>query len=459
LTKGPYLGTKVRWRKNGRCEQFLSNPLAIAWSFFSFPGTVGIGSVPIQEEHPRPTCVPSADPDFFTLGKERGTMNVFLRVGGVMSLGLLAVALAGSGAAAPPTGAAEGDRPVKPSTERTLRLPETPYHYADIDLPAHFKTRAARRFDNTPADNPITDHGATLGRVLFYDTRLSANNTMACGSCHLQRHAFTDGRRFSKGFEGKLGDRNAMSLVNLRFYPRGRFFWDERARSLEEQALMPIRSRGELGQDLNQLTTLLTRDEHYPELFRRAFGDSEITQERLARALAQFLRALVSYQSKYDEGLAQVLSVREDFPNFTAQENRGKALFLRRCATCHLPRGQDAHFTMLRPLNNGLDVDYKNADGGVGDITLNGFQVGLFKSPSLRNVELTAPYGHDGRFATLEAVIDHYSKDIKPHPNLDFRLRRPLNFADSQKAALVAFLKTLTDPKFVTDPKFADPFQ
>jgi cytochrome c peroxidase len=376
-----------------------------------------------------------------------------------MLLGLFVLALAGRGSAAPPAAAGEDKIPIKPSTARTLHLPDTPHSYADIDLPAHFKTRAARRFDNTPADNPVTNNGATLGRVLFYDTRLSVNNTLACGSCHEQSRAFTTPERFSKGFEGQLGDRNAMSLVNLRYYPRGRFFWDERARSLEDQVLMPIQSKAELGQDLTRLFEILAKDEHYPELFRRAFGDSQITRERLARALAQFLRALVSYQSKYDEGLAQVLSVREDFPNFTAQENRGKTLFLRNCATCHLPGGQDAHFFMTRPLNNGLDADTRNTDGGVGDLTLNGSQFGLFKSPSLRNIELTAPYMHDGRFATLEAVIDHYSNDIKRHPNLDNRLRRRRNFDAVQKAALIAFLKTLSDYKFITDPKFSDPFQ
>jgi cytochrome c peroxidase len=384
-------------------------------------------------------------------------MNGRLRAVNVILLGLFA--LARSGSAVSPAKAAEDIIPVKPSTERTLRLPDLPYHYADIDLPAHFKTPAARRFDNTPSDNLVTDNGATLGRVLFYDTRLSANNTMACGSCHVQSHAFVEPKRFSKGFDGKQGDRNAMSLVNLRYYPRGRFFWDERARSLEEQVLLPIQSKNELGQDLTRLTAILAKDDQYSGLFRKAFGDSHVTPRRLAQALAQFLRSLVSYQSKYDEGRAQARSVRDDFENFTAQENRGKALFLRRCATCHLPRGQDAHFSMNRPLNNGLDADYTNTDGGVGDITLISSQLGLFKSPSLRNVEFTAPYMHDGRFATLEAVIDHYSQDIKPHPNLDGRLRRRLNFTDSEKAALVAFLKTLSDRKFITDPKFSDPFQ
>jgi cytochrome c peroxidase len=250
-----------------------------------------------------------------------------------------------------------------------------------------------------------------------------------------------------------------MSLVNLRYYPRGRFFWDERAASLEEQALLPIQSKIEMGHDLSKLMPILARDPHYPELFRKAFGDDKITPERVGRALAQFLRSLVSYQSKYDEGLAKARSVSDDFENFSVQENRGKNLFLRNCATCHLPRGQDAHFVMVRPLNNGLDADARTTDGGVGDITLNASQLGLFKSPSLRNVELTAPYMHDGRLATLEAVIDHYSREVKPHPNVDGRVRRRRNFSDRDKAALVAFLKTLTDRKFITDPKFSDPFQ
>src|SRR5262249_6386160 len=194
-------------------------------------------------------------------------------------------------------------------------------------------------------------------------------------------------------------------------------------------------------------------------LFRKAFGEEKITSDRMGKAVAQFLRSLVSYQSKYDEGRGKARSVRDDFDNFTAEENRGKSLFLRDCASCHLPGGQEAHFFTNRPLNNGLDRDTKNSDGGVGDVTLKPSDVGLFKSPSLRNVELTSPYMHDGRFDTLEKVIDHYSRDVKPHPNVDGRLRRPLNFNDAEKAALIAFLKTLSDPKFVTDPKFSDPFQ
>jgi cytochrome c peroxidase len=381
-------------------------------------------------------------------------MNGRFRAVGIVSLGL--IALAGSHVAARGEGGAAA---VKPSTSRTLRLPQTPYRYAEIDLPAHFRSPQARRFDSTPPNNPVTDRGATLGRVLFYDTRLSANNTVACGSCHVQSRAFVDPHRFSKGFEGKQTDRNAMGLGDLRYYPRGRFFWDERAPSLEAQVLMPIQSKVEMGQDLNKLKEILSKDERYPELFREAFGDPEVTPGRISRALAQFLRSMVSYQSKYDEGMARARSVGDDFENFTAQENRGKSLFLRDCANCHMPGGQNAHFFMDLPRNNGLDADYRNSDGGVGDITLVGRQLGLFKSPSLRNVEFTGPYMHDGRLATLEAVIDHYNRDVKPHPNLDGRLRRRLNFNQAEKAALVAFLKTLSDLMFITDPKFSDPFQ
>jgi cytochrome c peroxidase len=384
-------------------------------------------------------------------------------------LGGILVSASGPAPAADPPGKPP-DKPLPQATKEdkpaskaprpcTLHLPETPYRYSNLDLPAHFKTAAAQRFDNTPSDNAVTDSGATLGRVLFYDTRLSANNTIACGSCHHQKNAFVDPNRFSKGFEGKLTDRNALSLVNLRYYPRGRFFWDERATSLEKQILIPIQSKTEMGQDLTKLLELLGKDEQYPGLFRKAFSDDKITSERIAKAVAQFLRSLVSYQSKYDEGRAKARSVRDDFDNFTAEENRGKTLFLRSCASCHLPAGQDAHFTMLQPRNNGLDADHKNTDGGVGDVTLQATDLGLFKSPSLRNVELTAPYMHDGRFATLDEVIEHYSRNVKPHPNVDGRVRRRLNLLTSEKAALVAFLKTLTDQKFITDPKFSDPFQ
>src|SRR5262245_3644836 len=150
--------------------------------------------------------------------------------------------------------------PIKPSNERKLTLPDTPHRYADVELPAHFKTPAAQRHDNTPRDNALTDNGATLGRVLFYDTRLSSSNNTACASCHNQKHAFVDPNRFSKGHQGKLTDRHAPSLVELRFYQRGRFFWDERASSLEDQVLKPIQSKVEMGNELPKLMETLTND-------------------------------------------------------------------------------------------------------------------------------------------------------------------------------------------------------
>lgn len=345
---------------------------------------------------------------------------------------------------------------------RTLRLPDTPYRYSPSDLPAHFTAPAVRRLDNTPDANPVTDAGATLGRVLFYDTRLSANGTTACASCHHQKHAFSDPNRFSKGFAGKQTDRNAMPLGEARYYARGRFFWDERAKSLEEQVLLPIQNKVEMGQDLPGLIRRLEKESGYPPLYEAAFGDPTVTHDRTARALAQFVRSLVSYRSKYDAGIAKVRRRDDDFPNFTAEENQGKRVFNRLCASCHMPGGQDAVFTMDRPRNNGLDADATAADAGVAGVTANRHEIGLFKSPTLRNIESTGPYMHDGRLKTLEDVVEHYSTGIKPHPNRDIRAGgiggRGFDLAGDDKAAVVAFLKTLSDPTFLTDPRFSDPF-
>ena len=175
--------------------------------------------------------------------------------------------------------------PSRPAAKNILNLPATPYRYANVTLPAHF-THVGPGNDNTPPDNPLSDHGATLGRVLFYDTRLSANNTTSCASCHVQAHAFSDPKPFSKGFHGAPTDRRAMPLVNLRYYQPARFFWDERAGNLEEMVLLPIQSRIEMGQDLERVVETLARDTIYPVLFARAFGDTQITQQKIGKALA-----------------------------------------------------------------------------------------------------------------------------------------------------------------------------
>jgi cytochrome c peroxidase len=345
----------------------------------------------------------------------------------------------------------------RPPTKSTLRLPATPYRYANVELPAHF-TQPGRTYDNTPPDNPLTDNGATLGRVLFYDTRLSANNTTSCGSCHVQARAFADTKPASKGLHGGLTDRRAMPLVNLRYYQRSRFFWDERAGNLEEMVLLPIQNRIEMGQDLKRLVDTLSRDAAYPTLFARAFGDRQISEQRIGKALAQFVRSIVSYQSRYDEGRAGARSAQDDFENFTRQENRGKALFIRNCSTCHMKDGNE-HFFVPTPANTGLRADNPTADGGVGDVTLRAADLGSFKSPSLRNVGVTAPYGHDGRFATLDAVVDHYSDNAILDPNLGYMIPvGPLKYTASEKAALIAFLRTLTDQSLLTDARFSNPF-
>ena len=343
------------------------------------------------------------------------------------------------------------------AAKSTLTLPATPYRYANVELPAHF-AQPGRNDDNTPPDNPLTDDGATLGRVLFYDRRLSANNTTSCGSCHVQAHAFADTKPFSKGFHGAVTDRRAMPLINLRYYQRARFFWDERAGNLEEMVLQPVQNRIEMGQDLKRVVDTLSRDAAYAPLFARAFGDREVTEGRMGKALAQFVRSIVSYRSRYDEGRARAQSAHADFANFTRQENRGKALFMRNCSNCHMKDGNE-HFFVPTPANTGLRGKEATADGGVGDVTLRPADLGSFKSPSLRNVEVTAPYVHDGRFATLDALIDHYSDHAIFDPNLGYMAPvGPLGFTSSEKAALVAFLKTLTDRSLLTDPKFSNPF-
>ncbi len=353
-----------------------------------------------------------------------------------------------------------------------LDLPATPYAYDDA-LPAHFAS--ARRQDNTPADNPITAAGATLGRVLFYDRALSRTGTVACASCHHQANGFAEPTRFSTGFAGGQTTRNAMSIVDARYYLPGTFFWDERAASLEAQVLLPIQNPVEMGLTLDELVANVSAQAYYPYLFEQAFGDPAVTSDRIARALAQFIRAAVSYRTRFDAGLAAAGDIARTFPSFTAAEERGKALFLgrARCATCHLdappapgPRPNQAVFLIDRAVNNGLDATTTVADLGVGGITGRAADLGRFKSPSLRNVAVTAPYMHDGRLATLDDVIDHYSTGVQAHPNLDPRLRVPgtgapirLDLSATEHADLKAFLGTLTDDALRADVRFADPFR
>jgi cytochrome c peroxidase len=347
-----------------------------------------------------------------------------------------------------------------------LNLPASPFNYANQPLPPYLRSPGIAAQDNSPATNPVTDWGATLGRVLFYDKLLSANKTISCASCHKQELAFTDNARFSAGFNGGLTGRHSMSLINARYYPNGRFFWDERASTLEIQTLIPVQDAVEMGMRLDTLVNRLHNTPHYPVLFQRAFGDAAITSDRIARALAQFVRSIISYQSRFDTG-RQLIPPGQDpiqtpYPNFTPQENLGKQLFFNPLTACNACHGTET-FTAPNFLNNG--IENPSIDQGVGGVTNIPAQIGSFKVPSLKNVELTAPYMHDGRFATLEQVIEHYNSGVQPHPNLSPQLRNPngtpkrLNLTNEEKAALVAFLKTLTDTNITTDVKFSNPFK
>lgn len=345
-------------------------------------------------------------------------------------------------------------------------LPDVPFNYASPDLPGHFFALPIQDQDNTPADNLISDWGATLGRVLFYDKNLSANKTVACASCHIQEKGFSDPEVLSMGFEGGLTGRHSMGLTQARYYAPAAFFWDERAASLEDQVLMPIQDEVEMGMELSTLVARLENLPYYPELFENAFGSPDISTGRVSRALAQFVRSIVSYNSRFDEGLELIGGgpnfQTTDFPNFSASENLGKALFFgprTACATCH----GTTNFVAPGARNNGLDAEPE--DGGLGDVTGNPQDEGLFKVPSLRNIEVRPPFMHDGRFATLEEVIEHYNSGIQPHPNLPPQLRegpngapRRLNLSEIEKQALVDFLKTLTDQELLQDVKLSNPF-
>lgn len=366
-----------------------------------------------------------------------------------------------------------------------LNLPEIPFDYENIPFPDHYLNNplpdppyrfqyAAIDSDNTPASNPTTNEGAELGRVLFYEEKLSANGTVACASCHTQETGFSDPKVFSVGFEGALTRRHSMSLTNARFYDTGKFFWDERAETLEEQVLMPFQDPVEMGLTLDQLVEIVEDQPYAAPLFKDAFGDENVTTDRISKALAQFIRSLVSIHAKYDEGRVLVSSPLIDFPNFSVEENLGKTLFyapnIAGSPSCHSCHSSEAFLAPLLAPNantigsiNGLDAE-STADLGIFESTGLNNHIGKFKIPSLRNIALSAPYMHDGRFANLDEVIDHYSTGMQNHPRtLPFMLDDngdavKYNFTVLEKEALIAFLNTLTDYQFISDEKFSNPF-
>ncbi len=336
-----------------------------------------------------------------------------------------------------------------------------------LEIPYYFS-----REYQLPAENAVTAEKVELGRFLFYEKQLSADGNISCGSCHQQGKAFTDGRALALGFQGRISPFNSMSLSNLMWVRH--FFWNGRSPSLEAQALDPIENPLEMNLSLEEAVQRLQSSERYPPLFQKAFGSEEITVDRMGQAIASFERTLISANSKYD----QYLLGKE---NLSEQEERGMHLFFTHpepsiglrggnCGDCHVGVLLAGEMFELNGFhNNGLDTD-QNLKPGLMAVTQLPFDKGKFRAPSLRNIELTAPYMHDGRFATLEETLEHYDEHIQLSETLDPLIREASNqplfsgdpiklyLSEQEKADIIAFLKTLTDYEFVNNPAFSDPF-
>ena len=292
--------------------------------------------------------------------------------------------------------------------------------------------------------NPLTEEGFQLGRNLFYDPILSRDSTISCASCHLQATGFTHvDHSLSHGIEGKIGTRNSMSLINLAWSKS--FMWDGGVNHLDVQPLNPITSPVEMGETLEHVVSKLQKTEKYPLLFEKAFGDSKITGQRLLKALSQFELQLVSSNSKYDKVMRKEVI-------FTEQEQNGYKLFKTNCASCH----NEPLFNSEKFENNGLAIDTTLNDFGRMKITNKQEDYLRFKVPTLRNVQFTFPYMHDGRFNTLTEVVKHYNS-LENNKRLPKQLAKPMKLSDNERVDLIAFLKTLTDNEFLFDKRFSFP--
>ena len=330
----------------------------------------------------------------------------------------------------------------------------TPY---TLDIPSHFPTMII------PEDNPMTVEGVELGRKLFYEVKLSGDNTQACAACHAPENAFTDDNQFSTGIDGIQGNRNSMALINLGWNTS--FFWDGRSNTLEEQILQPVINPIEMHEDWTIAIDEIKADVNYRNMFYRAFDTEEIDSTLAAKAIAQFIRTMISGSSKYDvmylyENSYQLSATEQAiYQTVTAEEWAGYDLFKSLngadCFHCHNgPLMQVQKFS-----NNGLDAVF--TDLGRGGVTGNSNDDGKFKVPTLRNIAYTAPYMHDGRFSTLDEVIDHYSHGVQMSPTIDplieFAGQGGVQLDAIQKDLLKKFLLTLTDETFINNPDFKEP--
>lgn len=318
-----------------------------------------------------------------------------------------------------------------------------------------------------PANNPLTKRGVELGRMLFYDPILSSDSTISCASCHTPAYSFSDNRKFSVGVDGAVGNIQAMALVNLAWQKK--FFWNGRAASLEEQALQPIVNPIEMHETPANVVKKLKEHAIYPKYFRSAFGTDNISTELITRALAQFERTMISENAKLDE---LVRSNAEPPAFFTdALEFEGYNIFLTERGECFHCHGgvrtllTNQQIDVFR--NNAMFTDAQQIGKGLYEVTGLKTDEGKFKVPTLRNIEFSAPYMHDGRFNTLEEVVEFYSSGLKENQNMDpiflKNLQRieqfgGLGLSTREKQALVAFLKTLSDTSFMNNKRFSNPF-
>ncbi|MBL7798959.1 MAG: cytochrome-c peroxidase [Saprospiraceae bacterium] len=313
-----------------------------------------------------------------------------------------------------------------------------------------------------PADNKLTVAGVQLGRMLFYEKMLSKDGSQSCADCHQQKDGFSDMRQFSIGVEGLPGKRQAMPVMNLAWHLNG-LFWDGRAPQVRDQALKPIQDPLEMNETLPNAVAKLSGDKRYTDQFIRAFGDATVTPDRMSLAMEQFMFSMVSNNAKWDK-------FKRGETTLTESEERGRVLFFTEFDPFGTERGAECfhchagfNFTNDEFMNNGLDADADQKDEGRRKVTSDPLDQAKFKVPSLRNIALTGPYMHDGRFATLEEVIDHYNTGVRSSATVDELMQynlQPggLQLTAQDKVDLVAFLKTLTDETFLTNAAYKSPF-
>ncbi|KQS39847.1 cytochrome C peroxidase [Pedobacter sp. Leaf194] len=308
-----------------------------------------------------------------------------------------------------------------------------------FSVPSNFSA-PAYNFEN----NKLTNAGFALGKKLFYDARLAADKSVSCGSCHQQFAAFANlDHKVSHGVNNCQGKRNAPPLFNLAWQKA--FFWDGGVKNIETSPLNAITDACEMGTDIETIITLLKNTAPYPDLFKQAFGSTEINSQLVLKSITQFTAVLVSANSKYDKVMR-----KEGAATFTSAELTGYNLFKEKCSSCHA----EPFFTDFSYRSNGLDL--ASADEGRSHITGLSTDFGKFRVPTLRNIEFTGPYMHDGRFYSLDEVMEHYNSGVKPASNLDVKLKGGIQLSTTEKEQIKAFLKTLTDNDFIKNKLYSE---